>query len=140
MRREYPNHPIIGVGIVVIDDNRILLVKREKDPGKGRWSIPGGVLELGERVRDGAKREVKEETGIDVEIDRLIDVEENIKCDKDNKIRFHYVLIDFLGHPIGGILRPDSDVSNAGWFRLSEIGRISITYTLKRLLKKINLN
>ena len=140
MEREYPKHPIVGVGILIIKDrDKILLVKRENEPGKGRWSIPGGLLELGERVRDGAKREIKEETGLDVEIDRLIDVGENITYDENSRIRFHYVLVDFLGHPVGGSLKPDTDVKEARWVHLKEVDELPVTNTLKRLLAKANL-
>ncbi len=138
MEREYPKQPMVGVGMVVKDNDRILLVKRKRDPGRGRWSIPGGLLELGERVRDGAKREVKEETGLETEIDGLIDVEENISCDENGKIRFHYVLVDFLGHPISGNLEPATDAEEARWIYLSEIDELQVTNTLKRLLMKMN--
>lgn len=124
--------------MVVKDDDKILLVKRERDPGKGRWSIAGGLLELGERVWDGAKREVEEETGLEVDIDRLIDVEENISYDENGRVRFHYVLVDFLGHPTGGNLRPATDVVDACWICLNEIDKLPVTNTLKRLLAKIS--
>jgi len=135
--REYPKFPVVGVGLLVRDGDRIVLVKRERDPGKGCWSIPGGLLELGERARDGAKREIREETGLEVEIDGLIDVEENITYDEDGRVRFHYVLVDFLGHPVGGTLRPGTDVNEARWVCLREIDKLPITNTLKRLLAKV---
>jgi ADP-ribose pyrophosphatase YjhB (NUDIX family) len=139
MIREYPTHPIVGVGMIVQKDNRIVLVKREREPGKGKWSIPGGMLELGERISEGVKREILEETGLIVEIDRLIDVEENIGRDATGKIRFHYVLIDFLGHVVNGNLTPDTDVKEAIWVDLSQVDTFRITNTLKRLLLKANL-
>jgi len=139
MEREYPKYPIVGVGMVVKDGDKIVVVKRKWDPGKGRWSIPGGLLELGEKIRDGAKREVKEETGLETEIDGLIDVEENISYDINNKIRFHYVLVDFFGHPTGGNLRPATDAEDVRWVYLNEIDELPVTNTLKRLILKMSL-
>ncbi len=138
MDREYPKHPMVGVGMVIKENNKILLVKRKRDPGKGRWSVPGGLLELGEKARDGAIREVREETGLDTEIDRLIDVEENITVDEEGKIRFHYVLVDFLGHPIGGVLAPNTDAADARWVDMNEIDALPVTNTLNRLLSKMD--
>jgi ADP-ribose pyrophosphatase YjhB (NUDIX family) len=139
MKREYPAHPLVGVGMIIKKDNYIVMVKREREPGKGKWSIPGGMLELGERISDGVKREVLEETGLRVKIDRLIDVEENIGRDETGRIRFHYVLVDFLGHVVDGNLQPDTDVKEAIWINLSKINTFNITNTLKRLLIKADL-
>lgn len=139
MKREYPVHPLVGVGMIVKKNNYIVMVKREREPGKGKWSIPGGMLELGERISDGVKREILEETGLRVEIDRLIDVEENIGRDGTGRIRFHYVLVDFLGYVIAGNLQPDTDVKEAIWVNLSEVDSFNITNTLKRLLIKADL-
>lgn len=139
MKREYPAHPLVGVGMIIKKDNYIVMVKREREPGKGKWSIPGGMLELGERISDGVKREVLEETGLRVKIDRLIDVEENIGRDGTGRIRFHYVLVDFLGHVVDGNLQPDTDVKEAIWINLSKINTFNITNTLKRLLIKADL-
>ena len=140
MAREYPTRPIVGVGILVRNEEKILLVRRENEPGKGRWSIPGGLLELGEKIQDGAKREIREETGLEVEIYRLIDVGENITYDRDCRIRFHYVLIDFLGHSVEGNLKADTDVKEAQYVNLKEVGGLPITNTLKRLLAKAALH
>lgn len=139
LKREYPKRPIVGVGMLIKDCDRIVLVKRINEPGKGLWSIPRGLLELGERIHDGVKRETLEETGLEVEIDGLIDVVDNIIRDKDNKVRFHYMLVDFFGHSIGGSLRAATDVSDARWVSIEEINRFQITNTLKRLLSKMNM-
>jgi ADP-ribose pyrophosphatase YjhB (NUDIX family) len=135
--REYPEHPLVGVGALVIESDKILVVKRENEPGKGLWSIPGGLLELGERVRDGAVRETEEETGIKIEIDSLIDVVDSVTKDENGRIRYHYVLIDFLAHPIGGKLNPNSDVKEAKWVTFEELKRLPTTRTLKYLLEKV---
>ena len=110
MAREYP-------------DSARLLVKRLTDPGRGRWSFPGGLLELGENIREAAKREVREETGLDTEIDCLVDVEENITCDEDGKIRFHYMLVDFLDHPVGGTLLHNTDAADVRWVCRTKIDK-----------------
>jgi len=134
--RRYPPCPLIGVGVLVFDKDRVLLVKRERDPGKGRWSIPGGLLEVGEPLKEGARRETKEETGIDVEVDDLLDVIDNIVADEQDKVSYHYVLIDYLGHKIGGTLVPDTDVKEAQWATLKELDALSTTRTLQRLVQK----
>lgn len=115
------------------------MVKRENEPAKGLWSIPGGLLELGERVYDGVKREVMEETGLDVEIDRLLDVIDNIVYDDDGKICYHYVLIDYLCSSSQGDLTAATDVTEAQWIKLKDVNRLPTTKTLKRLLVKANL-
>jgi len=139
VQRRYPPCPLVGVGVLVVDGGKILLVKRESDPGKGRWSIPGGLLEVGELLRDGAKREAKEETGIDVEIDDFLDVIDNIVCDEEGKVCYHYVLIDFLGHRVGGELQPGTDVKEARWASIQELDSLTTTRTLRRLLEKAKL-
>ncbi|MEM2094426.1 MAG: NUDIX hydrolase [Candidatus Bathyarchaeia archaeon] len=139
IQRKYPSCPIVGVGGLIVDRDKVLLVKRENEPGKGLWSVPGGVLELGETVREGAKREIREETGIDVEFDRLLDVLDNIIYDEKGVICFHYVLVEFLGHPVGGSLAAATDVREARWFNLYELGSIATTRTLRRLIEKAGL-
>jgi 8-oxo-dGTP diphosphatase len=134
--RRYPPCPLIGVGVLVFDKGRVLLVKREQEPGKGRWSIPGGLLEVGEPLKNGARRETKEETGIDVDVDDLLDVIDNIVVDEQDKVSYHYVLIDYLGHRIGGTLVPGTDVKEARWATLEELDALSTTRTLQRLVQK----
>lgn len=136
--REYPDKPMVGVGALIRKDGRILLVKRRFEPGKGLWSIPGGLVELGEPVEEAVKREVKEETGIEIELDGLLDVIDNIIRDEDGKIRFHYILIDYLAHPTGGALNHSSrEVIDLRWVKIDELHRYETTKTLRRLLKKL---
>jgi 8-oxo-dGTP diphosphatase len=139
MQRRYPVCPLIGVGALIHRGGKIVVVKRENEPAKGLWSIPGGLLELGERVYDGVKREVMEETGLDVEIDRLLDVIDNIVYDDDGKICYHYVLIDYLCSSSQGDLKAATDVTEAQWIKLKDVNRLPTTKTLKRLLVKANL-
>lgn len=140
-KRVYPEIPLIGVGAVVQMDNKILLVRRANEPGKGLWSIPGGLLEVGETLKEAAKREVEEETGIPVEIGELIDVIENIIRDEDGRVKFHYVLIDFKAKPISEKfeIKPSSEVLEARWFTPEEIRNIPLTRTAKSLLRKIGI-
>ncbi|MFQ6075652.1 MAG: NUDIX hydrolase [Candidatus Bathyarchaeia archaeon] len=137
MRRKYPSRPLVGVGVLIRDGEKSLLVKRASEPSKGLWSIPGGLVELGERVKEAAMREVEEETGLDVEIDRLLDVIDNIIRDDEGKVLYHYIIVDFLGHPVGGELKIASDVADARWVRANEIKQYKITRTLTRLLKRM---
>ena len=96
MKRDYPERPIIGVGAVIIHRDRVLLVRRATEPLKGEWSVPGGMLELGEKLRDGLRREVLEETGLQVEPGEVLDVFDSIFRDEQGRTQYHYVLIDYL--------------------------------------------
>ena len=119
--REYPDRPIVGVGAVILDGGRVLLVRRGHEPLKGEWSIPGGAVELGETLASACVREVREETGLDVDIGPIVDVFDRIRCDADGRTRFHYVLIDFLCRPIGGTLACATDAVEAMWASPGEL-------------------
>lgn len=126
MTREYPDLPLVGVGAVIVHDSRVLLVKRGQAPLQGEWSIPGGRLELGETVREAVCREVLEETGLTVETSQLLGTFDRIVRDDDGRIRYHYILIDFLCHVVSGDLRPASDAEDARWFGGEEISRLAL--------------
>src|SRR5664280_1060422 len=102
MKRDYPEQPIVGVGAVIVDDHRVLLVRRASEPLKGEWSVPGGMLELGEKLRDGVCRETLAETALQVEVGEVLDVFDSIFTDGDGRTQYHYVLIDFLCRRISG--------------------------------------
>ena len=138
-RRSYPKTPQVGVGAVIEKQGEIILVKRAHEPGKGLWSIPGGLVELGETLRDAAKREMKEETGLIVEIEELIDVMDSIEFDDNQRVKHHYVLIDFLAHPATKEteIRASDEVLDAKWITPSELSSLKLTRTVTRLLKKI---
>ena len=140
MRREYPSKPFVGVGALIKRNDEILIVKRGNEPGKGLWSVPGGLVETGETLIEAVKREVKEETGLKIKVLKLIDVLENIVRDENGKVRFHYVLIDFLAEPIGGKLTPKSDILDAKWVRISDLDKFKVTNTLRKLLKKLTFS
>ena len=117
MRREYPEAPIVGVGAVVIDGAKVLLVRRGQEPLKGEWSLPGGALELGETLQQGVVREVLEETGLEVVPAGIVEVFDRITRDEaTGRIRYHYVLVDFVCRVAGGtLLAPAMPKRRAGW-------------------------
>ena len=138
MRREYPTQPIVGVGAVIVQDGKLVLVKRGVEPAKGKWSVPGGAVELGEGVRETAVREAKEECGLDIELvrDTPMDAIDNMIIGENNRLRYHYVLLQFLARPTGGILRPDSDVTEVRWVPLEEVDAYDLTNTFRLFFKK----
>ena len=136
MKRAYPDHPIIGVGAVIIDSGRALLVRRNTEPLKGEWSVPGGVLELGEKLRDGAAREALEETGLHVEVGEVLDVFDSIFPDTDGRTQYHYVLIDFLCRPLAGEAAPGSDVSEVQWITAADLDHFSLRDSIAQVIRK----
>jgi ADP-ribose pyrophosphatase YjhB (NUDIX family) len=119
MQREYPECPLVGVGAVVEDAGRVLLVRRGREPLKGHWSLPGGMLELGEALTAGVVREVEEETGLIVEPVELIELLDRIHRDGE-RIRYHYVIADYLCRVAGGVLKAASDADEARWVERAE--------------------
>jgi ADP-ribose pyrophosphatase YjhB (NUDIX family) len=119
MQREFPSAPLVGVGAVVVDEGRVLLVRRGHEPLKGQWSLPGGLLELGEGLIDGVKREVKEETGLIVEPVELIELLDRIHRDAE-RVRYHYVIADYLCRVAGGVLQEASDADEVRWVDRAE--------------------
>lgn len=111
-KRTYPSRPIVGVGAVVLVDGQIVLVRRRFDPLAGQWTLPGGVLETGEKLEAGVAREVLEETGLIVEVGPLVEVFDRILLDQEQRVRYHYVLIDYLCRMVGGVQQPGSDVDD----------------------------
>ena len=138
MRREYPTQPIVGVGALIVHNGKLVLVKRGVEPDKGRWSIPGGAVELGEKVREAAVREAEEECGLDIEIvvDRPMDEVDNIATDEEGKFRYHYVLLQFLARPRGGKLKSGGDVLDAKWVPLEEVETYELTKSFRSFFEK----
>jgi 8-oxo-dGTP diphosphatase len=126
VKREFPEHPIIGVGAIVIQEARVLLVKRAHPPIQGQWSIPGGALEIGELVREAAVREAREETGLIVEPGELLGVFDRVLRDPEQRVQYHYVLIDFLCKAVGGELRAASDAAEVRWFTREELSALNL--------------
>jgi ADP-ribose pyrophosphatase YjhB (NUDIX family) len=135
-RREYPERPIIGVGGVVISDGRVLLVRRGGPPLQGQWSIPGGILESGETLIEGVRRELAEETGIDVRVRTLIEVFERIDRDPSGKAQYHFVVLDYLCEAVRGIALAGSDVSEVAWAAPFELEKYSLTEIAGRVIRK----
>jgi 8-oxo-dGTP diphosphatase len=141
MNREFPDHPFVGVGAIIIRDSRVVLVRRAHPPIQGQWSIPGGVLEVGELVRDAAVREAREETGLIVEPSDLLGVYDRVLYDRalydnEKRVQYHYVLVDFLCRPVGGELRAASDAAEVGWFMREELPALELAEDTQDVILK----
>lgn len=136
LKRDYPDRPIVGVGAVVVKDGRALVVRRATEPLRGEWSVPGGMLELGEKLREGIAREVKEETGLEVEVGEVLDVFDSIFPDSEGRMQYHYVLIDFLCRPVAGEVCASSDVSDAMWVTAEEAEALQMKAATVGLIRK----
>lgn len=136
-RREYPTSPVVGVAAMIFSDDSILLIKRGNEPAKGRWGLPGGVVELGETVREAVAREVEEETGILVRPVELLDIFNNIIRDDEGRIRFHYVLCEFLCEDVGGDLKASTDVSDAKWVPILKLSSIDMSRGTKQFISRV---
>jgi 8-oxo-dGTP diphosphatase len=134
--RWYPEFPRVGVGVVVIRDGCILMVQRAREPARGKWSIPGGALELGETLAEGARREVLEECSVEVEIEGVMDVTDKIVKDGEGRTRYHFVLVDISGRYAGGEARARSDAAVCRWVAIGEVAGLDLTDTLRDLLKR----
>jgi len=126
MKREYPETPLIGVGAVILDQGRVVLVKRKFQPLAGEWSIPGGRLKIGETQREGVVREAREETGLTVDPVELLGVYDRLLRDEAGRILYHYVLIDFLCRRIAGELQAGGDTDDARWFSQEELRKLTL--------------
>ncbi len=125
--REYPQRPIVGVGGVIVDQGRVVLIRRRYEPLAGHWSLPGGSLEVGESLAAGVAREMLEETGLEVEVGAVVEVFDRIMYDDQQRVRFHFVLVDFLCRPVGGVLQAGSDVDAAVFATLDELPSYGLT-------------
>ena len=136
MAREYPAAPVVGVGAVIVRDGRALIVRRGYEPRKGEWSIPGGLLQLGESLAEGARREVLEETGLEVDMGPMIETFDRVHRDADGRIRYHFVIVDFVcwsstGEPVAG-----SDAEAVAWVTADDIDRYVVSAHAKAVLLK----
>jgi 8-oxo-dGTP diphosphatase len=136
MQREFPEVPLVGVGAIIIQNARVVLVKRAHPPLQAEWSIPGGVLEVGERVRDAAIREAREETGLSVEPGELLGVYDRILRDPDKRVQYHYVLIDFLCRRVAGDLAAASDAAEVRWFTREELPGLTLAEDTLDVIRK----
>jgi 8-oxo-dGTP diphosphatase len=126
MKREFPDRPLVGVGGVVIHRNRVLLIRRGSEPLKGEWSIPGGLLELGEELAEGVRRELKEETSLAVEpVETILAFDRIVR--EGSRVKYHYVIVDYLCRRKRGRLHPASDVVDARWVRREDLPQYHLT-------------
>jgi len=134
--RRYPRHPLVGVGAIIIEDSRVLLVKRAHPPLQAQWSIPGGVLEVGELIREAAIREAREETGLIVEPGELLGVYDRVLRNLEQRVQYHYVLIDFLCRRTGGELEAADDAAEVRWFTREELPPLNLAEDTQDVIRK----
>ena len=136
MRRLYPKQPFVGIGAVVVCSGKILLEKRKNEPGRGKWSIPGGIVELGESLEQAVIREVKEETGLDVEEPEHIDVVDNVTKDENGEIKYHFVIVDYLVKLRGGTPKASSDADELRWVLFDQVEEYDLTKTFRDFFRR----
>ncbi len=136
MSRQYPTRPLVGTGASILIDGKLLLVKRGAQPGFGKWSVPGGLVELGETVKDAMMRETKEEVGLDVEAVKLMDVFDTIMLDANGRVQYDFVVVNFLVRVVGGELKTASDILEAKWVPVDEVEKQDLTGSFREFYVK----
>ena len=143
MHHTFPSAPIVGVGAVIVKDGKAIIIKRANEPYKGQWSIPGGRVELGESLHDAVRREMREETGLEVEVGPLIDVFERIQVEQPSgpaesghSVRYHFVIIDYLCTCSGGTLCAGDDAADAKWVTIEELAGYDIRESAVAVIRK----
>jgi mutator protein MutT len=132
----------VAVGVIIrsnglAGEGRIVLIRRDKEPAKGLWTFPGGAVELGETVRAAARREAQEETGLEVELGEVAVVIDHVARDAEGHVQYHYIIIDFHAEPVGGALRPGSDVSDARWASLADLDELEMTEKAEEIARQL---
>ena len=135
MSRQYPDRPFVGVGAVVIHAGRILLARRGKPPRAGDWSLPGGAQVVGETVFEAARREIREETGLEIEVLGVVDVVDSIQRDDDGRVRYHYTLVDVVAEAAGDGAEASDDAAAVGWFALDELAGLGLWSETERIIR-----
>lgn len=136
MIRQFPERPIVGVGAVIVDGERVVLVKRAHEPLKGEWSLPGGTVEVGETLHDAVAREVREETGLDVHVGPLIEVLDRIHRADDGRVEYHFVLLDYRCTVTSGTLAHGSDASDVSWAPVNDLARYRLSDLAMRVIAR----
>jgi mutator protein MutT len=139
LKRLYPNRPIVGVGAIILHEGKILLEKRKSAPGKGKWSVPGGLVELGESVEQAVIREVKEETGLKVEEPRLVDVVDDVSLDEKGVVKYHFVIVDYVLTVMRGVPKAASDAEDLKWVPFSEVEAYDLTKSFRAFFRRNRL-
>ncbi len=135
VKRLYPDQPVVGVGAIILREGKILLEKRGNEPARGQWTIPGGVVEVGESLEDAVARETKEETGLEVKTANLLDVVDQVHLDKEGKIEYHYVIIDYMVNATGEP-NASSDADELIWVAIGEVEAYDLTPSFRRFFVK----
>jgi 8-oxo-dGTP diphosphatase len=136
VKRLYPDQPIVGVGAVIVHADKIVLIKRGNEPSRGKWTIPGGLVELAESPEQAVIRETKEETGLDVENPTLIDVVSNVDLDEKGRVKYHYVIIDYLVRVKGGSIEAASDAVDLRWVPFDEVESYDLTASFRLFFRQ----
>ena len=136
MKRIYPDRPVVAVGAVVFVEDSVVLVRRRHEPGKGLWSLPGGVVELGETLTEAVVRELREEVGVTIECCGVLGVFERVVRDGDERIRYHYVIVDFFGRAVSGRPRAASDASELRLLSYGDVERADISDDVRAMIFK----
>ena len=137
MKREYPPAPVIAVGSIIRHHDRLLLIRRDTEPARGYWTFPGGAVELGESLEDAVRREVLEETGLQVELGEVAAVIDHVDRDEAGAVRYHYIIVDYHARPVGGALQPGDDVSDARWVGLADLDGLEMTEKAGELAREL---
>jgi 8-oxo-dGTP diphosphatase len=133
---EFPEAPVVGVGAVVVDGDRVVLIRRGHPPRAGEWSLPGGRVELGETLVEALRRELREEVGLEVEVGPIVETFDRIHRDATGAVRYHFVIVDFLCRPAGGVLCAGDDACDARWATLEEGARLGVNEHAAAVLRK----
>ena len=134
--RKYPDRPIVGVGAVIVDGDRVVLVKRAHEPLKGEWSLPGGTVEVGETLVDAVVREAREETGLEVRAMSLIEVLDRVHRDADGRVEYHFVLLDYKCLVLSGELTSGSDAAEARWVHQRDLADYQLSDLVMRVISR----
>ena len=137
----YPVNPIVGVGTVILRNDEVLIIQRASEPDKGLWSVPGGKVDYGEPCKVAAIREVKEETNLDIDDKdiKLVDIVNKVIKDEEGKIKFHFVIVDYVTHKFKGNVTPSDDALQAKWVKYSDLNKYEYPLTIKKLFKKLGI-
>jgi 8-oxo-dGTP diphosphatase len=134
--REYPSYPLVGVGGLIHSKGKVLMIKRRFDPNKGKWSLPGGLVELGEAPQEAAKREVREELGLEVAVEKLLQVANEVIRDDQGRIKYHFILVDYLMSPLGDRIVLNDESEEFAWFEPSAVAALDTTENTRLIIAK----